>query len=292
MATAGGGGRWEARAKINLYLHVTGRRTDGYHCLDSLVVFAKLADIIEVEANSDLALSVDGPFAIGLPTDQNNLVLQAANSLAKAAGVPARARIKLHKKLPVAAGLGGGSADAAATLLALRALWDIPIDDIAMKSLAARLGADVPVCLATRPSMISGIGHDVSPAPPLPTFALLLVNPGQALATATVFEGLQNPFASSRPWLESLEHPAELAQSLTHRRNDLEPVARRLAPVIGEVIDALAALPRCRLARMSGSGTTCFGLFDDLAGAEIAAKILAAARTDWWVRASEIERMD
>ena len=290
-AAAGDGGGWPARAKINLYLHVTGRRADGYHCLDSLIVFARLADTIEVEANGELVLDIDGPFAMGLATDQNNLVLQAAMSLAQAAGISARARIKLYKNLPVAAGLGGGSADAAATLLALRALWNLPTDDITLNALAARLGADVPVCLTTRPSLVRGIGHDLLPAPPMPSFALLLVNPGLALSTAAVFEGLQKQFASSHPWRESPHNAVALAQSLAQRRNDMEPAARRLTPVIGDVIEALSALPGCRLARMSGSGATCFGLFDDLAGAEGAAKKLAAARTDWWVRASAIERI-
>ncbi|MBL6952259.1 MAG: 4-(cytidine 5'-diphospho)-2-C-methyl-D-erythritol kinase [Alphaproteobacteria bacterium] len=289
---AGNGRQWPARAKINLYLHVNGRRADGYHCLDSLIVFASLADTITVEASDDLTLTIDGPFAAGLPVDQTNLVLQAAESLARAAGIQARARIKLHKVLPVAAGLGGGSADAAATLLALRALWQLPIDDATLHTLAARLGADVPVCLTTRPSLIGGVGHEVQWAPLLPRFALLLVNPGQAVSTAAVFKALQNTFPPSRPWQESTGQAAALAQALAQRRNDLEPAARRLAPAIGDVIEAVAALPHCRLARMSGSGATCFGLFDNLAHAEAAAGELAAARADWWVQASAIERLD
>ena len=288
---AGDGGQWPAHAKINLYLHVNGRRSDGYHCLDSLIVFARLGDTINVEASDDLALTIDGPFAAGLPVDHNNLVLQAATSLARAARIQARARIGLRKTLPVAAGLGGGSADAAATLLALRALWQLPISDVALHALAARLGADVPVCLTARPSLIRGIGHEVRQAPPLPCFALLLVNPGPAVSTAAVFDGLPNTFAPSHPWRESTGQAAALAQALARRRNDLEPAARRLAPVIGEVIEAVAALPHCRLARMSGSGATCFGLFDNLARAKAAAGKLAAARTDWWVQASAIERV-
>lgn len=282
---------WLARAKINLYLHVSGKRADGYHCLDSLIVFASLGDTIDVEASDDLALTIEGPFAAGLPVDQNNLILQAAMSLAQAAGIRPRARIKLRKTLPVAAGLGGGSADAAATLLALRALWRLSIDDVVLHRLAAGLGADVPVCLTDRPSLVGGIGHEVRPAPPLPPFALLLVNPGQAVSTAAAFEGLPDTFRSSRPWREHTDRTAALAQALAERRNDLEPAARRLAPVIGEVIEAVAALPHCRLARMSGSGATCFGLFDNLAQAQSAAGTLAAARTSWWVQASGIERL-
>lgn len=290
-AKAGDDGQWPARAKINLYLHVTGRRADGYHCLDSLIVFTSLGDTVKVETSDHLALTIDGPFAAGLPVDQNNLVLRAATSLAQAAGIQARARISLHKTLPVAAGLGGGSADAAATLLALRSLWQLAVDDSVLHSLAAGLGADVPVCLTARPSLIGGIGHAVRQAPPLPRFALLLVNPGVAVSTASVFKGLQNPFPPSTPWREGSGEVAALAQTLAERRNDLEAAARRLAPVIGEVIEAVAALPHCRLSRMSGSGATCFGLFDNLAQAASAAAILAAARTDWWVKASAVERL-
>jgi 4-diphosphocytidyl-2-C-methyl-D-erythritol kinase len=291
-AMAGDGGRWLARAKINLYLHVTGRRADGYHCLDSLIVFASLGDTVHVEASDDLVLSIDGPFAAGLPMGPNNLVFEAATSLARAAGIQAGAHIKLHKVLPVAAGLGGGSADAAATLLALRALWQVPMNDAALHALAARLGADVPVCLTHRPSLIGGIGHDVRPAAALPRFALLLVNPGQAVSTAEVFKGLPNAFAPGLPWRESTGQTTALAQALAQRRNDLEPAARRTAPIIGEVIDTVAALPHCRLARMSGSGATCFGLFDDLTQAKTAADELTAARADWWVQASAVEGIE
>ena len=287
-AAAATAGSWRARAKINLYLHITGRRADGYHCLDSLVVFADLGDEIEVEANDGLRFSIAGPFAPGLPTDESNLVWQAATALSRAAGIKARASIRLRKNLPVAAGLGGGSADAAAALLALRALWHLPMDDRALHELAAGLGADVPVCLSTRPSLISGIGHDVIPAPPLPPFALVLVNPMQALSTAAVFKQVKQPIKSSQPWRETPDKGQSLAQCLDLRRNDLEPAARHLAPVVGEVITTLENLPGCCLARMSGSGATCFGVFDDLARAEAAADILTGARTDWWVRACAV----
>jgi 4-diphosphocytidyl-2-C-methyl-D-erythritol kinase len=276
-----------------LYLHVTGRRADGYHGLESLIVFAQLGDTVEVEACDDLILGIDGPFANALPADQENLVWQAALLLAQAAGIRAQARIRLHKLLPVAAGIGGGSADAAAALMALRALWQLPMDDAGLHDLAADLGADVPVCLGARPSIVTGIGHDVLPVPPLPMFALVLVNPLQHLSTTAVFRELQPPFTPSQPWSELPAAPQstvrDLTQALSRRHNDLEVPARRLAPVVGEVLMALAGLPGCGLARMSGSGATCFGLFDDLAEAEAAARALGAARTDWWVQASAIE---
>jgi 4-diphosphocytidyl-2-C-methyl-D-erythritol kinase len=280
-------GRWRAGAKLNLFLHVTARRADGYHCLDSLVVFTELADTIMVEAAEDLSLAITGPFAAGLPTDGRNLVMRAAELLARAAGITARGRIGLHKMLPVAAGIGGGSADAAAALLALRALWQVPIDDAGLDDLAARLGADVPVCLRAGPCMISGIGHDVAGAPALPSFALLLANPNLALATADVFKHLAVPLQPPEPWPQ--DPVPDLASALGRTRNDLEPAARQLAPVVGEVLAELAALPHCRLARMSGSGATCFGLFDDLSAARTGAGKLAARRKNWWIRASAVQ---
>lgn len=280
------GKQWPARAKINLFLHVTGRRPDNYHCLESLVVFADVADLIEVEDSDRLSLGIHGPFAAGLPNDRDNLVLQAALLLAKATGREPRGRIILHKNLPVAAGIGGGSADAAAALLALRSLWRATIDDDDLFELAAELGADVPVCLNGQPAMMRGIGHDISPAPALPRCAILLVNPNQSVITADVFRNLLPPYSPplERPELSAVRQISDLNRS----RNDLEPAARALAPVIGEVLHDLAGLDPCRLARMSGSGATCFGLFDKLSEARAAAAKIAARRPEWWVRAGLI----
>ena len=279
---------WPARAKINLFLHVTGRRADGFHNLHSLVVFADLADTITVADSDELSLSVTGPFAAGLPTDQNNLVLRAATLLAETAGTTARGRIRLQKNLPIAAGIGGGSADAAATLKALRNLWRVSMDDAGLLALSALLGADVPVCLASHTAIIGGIGHDLVPAPALPRFALLLVNPNQTLSTAAVFSHLtlRPPFSPAPIWPDDREPNFVAGLAQTH--NALEPAAQDLAPVIGEVLARLAALPHCRLARMSGSGATCFGLFDDLPSAEMAGRQLATHSPDWWVRASAV----
>ena len=286
--SAHGDGRWwPARAKVNLFLHITARRPDGYHCLDSLVVFPELADFIKVEADDDLNLEITGPFAAGLPVDGRNLVMQAAEILADAAGIKARARIELQKALPVAAGIGGGSADAAATLLALRDLWQVPIDCSALHELAVRLGADVPVCLRSRSSLMRGIGDKIADVAALPAFALLLVNPDRAVATADVFRRLTQPLRAHKPW--SGASGGDLAPVLNRTRNDLEAAALELAPVVGEVLTDLAALPSCRLARMSGSGATCFGLFDNLAKAEAGAAYLSARRGDWWIRASAVQ---
>jgi 4-diphosphocytidyl-2-C-methyl-D-erythritol kinase len=268
-----------APAKINLHLHVVGRRPDGYHLLDSLVVFAGAADRLTVEPADGLSLSVTGPFAAGLDGEADNLVLRAARTLAASAGVRAAGRLVLEKNLPVASGIGGGSADAAAALRLLSRFWGI---DAGLKTLAAGLGADVPVCVASRPAVMSGIGEVLAPAPLLPASGMVLVNPGVAVSTPSVFRAREGGFSGVATWPEGGWPDAEsLAASLRETANDLEPPALRLAPVIGEVLAALPADPRCLLARMSGSGATCFGLYADAAAARAAAE--AVKRPGWWV---------
>ena len=195
---AGAGFRVDARAKVNLFLHVTGRRGDGYHELESLVAFAAICDRIEVRPAERLEFETDGPFAAKLDPRAENLAVRAARALAEAAGIAPDARIRLHKALPVAAGLGGGSADAAAVLRALAALWDVTLPGEALAALALRLGADVPVCLAARPSMMRGIGERIEAAPALPAAPILLVNPAVPLATAAVFAAREGPFSKPR----------------------------------------------------------------------------------------------
>jgi 4-diphosphocytidyl-2-C-methyl-D-erythritol kinase len=267
-----------APAKINLYLHVTGRRPDGYHLLDSLVVFAAAGDHLAAAPAEDLSLAIDGPFGGTLAAEPDNLVLRAARALAGQAGIPARAALRLTKNLPVASGIGGGSADAAAALRLLASLWQVPG---ASPDLALRLGADVPVCLASRPARMQGVGEVLSAAPMLPDFGLVLVNPGVAVATPAVFRarqvGFRPPADLPAAWFDA----AAMAAGLACLANDLEAPAIALAPVIGEVLNALAALPGARLARMSGSGATCFALFDDVPAATVAAR--AVARPGWWV---------
>jgi 4-diphosphocytidyl-2-C-methyl-D-erythritol kinase len=252
-----------APAKINLHLHVVGRRDDGYHMLDSLVVFAGVGDRLGAAASDALSLSVTGPFATALDADADNLVLRAARALAARAGCPALARLVLEKNLPVASGIGGGSADAAAALRLLCRLWRIEpsVEDLAQ--LACDLGADVKVCLVARPALMSGVGEVLVPAPSLPVAGLVLVNPGVAVSTPSVFRARSGEFSGrarfpAHGWRDVRALVADLAAT----RNDLERPARMLAPAIGTALDALAATPDCRLARMSGSGATCFGLFD------------------------------
>ena len=271
-----------APAKINLTLHVTGRRPDGYHLLDSLVVFAGVGDRVAAAPGQGLSLSVTGPMAAGVPAGPENLILRAAALFGDAPG----ARLTLEKHLPVASGIGGGSADAAAALRALSRLWDRPLPGLA--ALTA-LGADVPVCLRGRPARMSGIGEVLGDPPPLPRGWLVLVNPGIAVSTGAVFAGLGGAFGAPMPDLPAgfADAPA-LAAWLAAQRNDLEAPARVLAPEIGAVLDALAAEPGVLLARMSGSGATCFGLTGDAATAEATAKRIRAAHPGWWVAAAEM----
>lgn len=271
-----------APAKINLHLHVVGRRNDGYHLLDSLAVFAAVGDRLSVTPADDLSLTVTGPFAAGLAAESDNLVLRAARALAVRAGVAARGRLVLEKHLPVSSGIGGGSADAAAALRLLSRFWRISVPGADLSGLAYELGADVPVCLRNRPAMMSGIGELLAPAPRLPDVGIVLINPGVAVSTPEVFRIRNGAFSQSASFpAGGWQDTESLAVSLHTVGNDLERPARTLAPSIGDVLAALEALPGCLLARMSGSGATCFGLFPTPQAARDAAR--TAFRTGWWV---------
>jgi 4-diphosphocytidyl-2-C-methyl-D-erythritol kinase len=271
-----------APAKVNLALHVTGRRADGYHLLDSLVVFAGTGDRILAAPAKALTLDVTGPRAAGLTSDDDNLVLRAARAMG-----PDGARLTLEKHLPLASGIGGGSADAAATLRALSRLRGQPLPPAAT---VLALGADVPVCLAGRPARMSGIGETVTPlAHPLPEAWLVLANPGAAVATPAVFAALTRRENSPLPRdLPRLKTPAELAAFLRMTRNDLEAPATAVLPAISMVRSALSAQPGCLMSRMSGSGATCFGLFPDALTAAAAARALRSAQHDWWIESAPI----
>ena len=280
-----------APAKINLTLHVLGRRADGYHLLESLVAFASIHDVVRAEDADALTLTVDGPTAQDLAANLqgDNLVLRAARRLAEAAGigVPAAA-LALHKTLAVAGGLGGGSADAAAALQALAKLWRSDMCEAALAALALPLGADLPVCLASRPMHMAGIGEQLVPAPAMPPLGVLLVNPRVALPTADVFRALNGLFGAAAPIVYGAGDAASLLSALTNGRNDLEAPARRLAPVVGDLLAALRDLPGTRLARMSGSGATCFALFDDETAARSAEGVLRAGARGWWSAAGRL----
>jgi 4-diphosphocytidyl-2-C-methyl-D-erythritol kinase len=268
-----------APAKVNLSLLVTGRRTDGYHLLDSMVVFGPVGDRVHARSAATLTLEITGPFAAGLAAGSSNLVVRAARSLAAWAGRPAHAAIVLEKHLPIASGIGGGSADAAATLRVLCRLWDLAPSQEALAAMGLALGADVPVCLASRPARMMGVGETLLPLPPLPQCGLLLVNPGLAVATADVFRARSAAFSPTATPPAAWPTAEALAASLAVWGNDLEMPARILAPVISSVLARLQELPGCLLARMSGSGATCFGLFPDPATAQLAATELPS---EWW----------
>lgn len=277
-----------APAKINLYLHVVGRRSDGYHLLDSLVAFAGIGDTIEAEPGATLGLSIDGPFAHDLGSGEDNLVLRAAHALAAASGRPATARLRLTKRLPVASGIGGGSADAAATLIALARLWRLDLDRDALAAIGLALGADVPVCVFGRSAFFAGIGEIVTPAPALPPAWLVLANPGIALPTPQVFKARSGGFSGPGRFEAAPADAAALAFVLKARGNDLTAAAVHLAPEIGAVLAELEALPGALLARMSGSGATCFALFADEREAQAAASAMRAGRSGWWVAAAPL----
>lgn len=272
-----------APAKLNLSLHVVGKRPDGYHLLDSLVVFAGVGDTLDITEADDLRLEVTGPTAGLIPAEGENIVLKAARLLAEAAGLARGAAIRLTKRLPVAAGIGGGSADAAAALKGLMRLWDVTLPDERLRALALAIGADVPVCLAGIPTRMSGIGEVLEPAPALPPAWLVLVNPMVPLHTPAVFKARTGPFSAADPLTRSPADAVALAAELAARRNDLTPAAVSIEPVVGEMLAELAAGPDCLLSRMSGSGATCFGLYAGQAEAESAAVRLQAARPGWWI---------
>jgi len=268
-----------AHAKVNLWLNVVGRRADGYHLLHSLVAFVDLADRVEASAADRLSLVLDGPWSPSLLGEADNLVLKAARRLADRAGVAPRAAIRLTKDIPVAAGLGGGSADAAATLRELVDLWRVAMPEEELFDLAQSLGADVPMCLAGRAALVSGIGERLDFAPPLPRAAVLLVNPGSALATREVFAALDGKFSQPKPLHRPWRDLAEFALELASRGNDLSAPAIALSPAIADVLAFLRGTAGVRFAGMSGSGATCFALYDSLDAAGSAAGLVPSA---WW----------
>lgn len=276
-----------APAKINLTLRVLGRRADGYHELESIVAFADLADRIALEPGEALALDVAGPFAAASGNVSDNLVLKAVSALReRVVGVKA-GRFNLEKNIPVAAGVGGGSADAAAALRLLARANGLSVDDARLMDAARVVGADVPVCLASKARVMRGIGEQLSPAIDLPKLPAILVNPGVAVPTRDVFAKLV-----ISPQGEPLSGPplsfGETVAFLRRHGNDLTDAAVACAPVIGEVLAVLRDLPGQQLTRMSGSGATCFALFSSLAEASAAAQSLRARHANWWVKAVEL----
>ncbi len=268
-----------AWAKVNLTLHVTGQRSDGYHLLDSLVVRVSVGDTLGVTPSDQLELFIDGPYANAAPLDGRNLVVRAARLLDGDVG--RGARLHLTKVLPAQAGIGGGSADAATALRVLSEHWGLPIpDDVAV------LGADVPVCLHDDPQRMSGVGEVLAPVGPLPPCWLVLVNPNVSAATPEVFKRLKSKLNDPMPNdIPAFDTAPAFAAWLATQRNDLEQPALEVVP---KIAGCLTALQDALLARMSGSGATCFGLYETEALAERAAARIDRANPDWWVAAGQV----
>lgn len=282
----------DAPAKLNLFLHVVGRREDGYHLLESLVAFADIGDRLTAEPAADLGLRVEGPFADRLTEpDEDNLVLRAARLLRDRLGMKRGAALRLEKNLPVASGIGGGSADAAAALRLLNRLWDGGLDGPALAELGLSLGADVPVCVASRAALMRGVGEILDPAAVPAPFGLLLVNPLEPVSTPQVFMAYRRDHgfaaADAHDWVTERD-PQRWLRRLGETGNGLEAPARGLAPAVGAILQAMAGMPGCLLARMSGSGATCFALFPDAAAAAAAGAEIASAHPDWWVAAGRL----
>ncbi|WP_084327581.1 4-(cytidine 5'-diphospho)-2-C-methyl-D-erythritol kinase [Salinarimonas rosea] len=283
-----------AAAKVNLTLAVLGRREDGYHRLSSLVAFADVGDDLALVPGGDTAVAVEGPQATALAGDPDNLVVKAARALAERVPGLMSGRFRLTKRLPVASGIGGGSADAAAALRLLARANGLPLDDPRVTDAAAGTGADVPVCLAGRVCVMEGIGERLGPALPCPVLPAVLVNPGVPVETRAVFRALGLSAGETRavaPTALGFEpgvSGADLVARLRAAGNDLEAPAIAVAPVVADVIGAVRETPGCALARMSGSGATVFGLYGSDAQAGAAAARLAAAHPGWWVAATRL----
>jgi 4-diphosphocytidyl-2-C-methyl-D-erythritol kinase len=274
-----------ARAKINLTLRVLKRRADGYHDLESFVAFADLADRLTWELAPETLLEVGGPFAQASGAPSDNLVMKAVAALAELVPSLRSGRFFLDKQIPVAAGIGGGSADAAAALRLLAHANGLALDDARLMTAAMQVGADVPVCLSSRACVMTGVGERLSPPLELPKLHAVLVNPGVALSTRDAFSAfakIGTPATAPQPGAVPLSHAA-LIEFLSTRDNDLTGAAIACVPAIADVLAALRALPGAQLARMSGSGATCFALLGSSEEAAAAASGLAAAHHGWWV---------
>jgi len=278
----------DAPAKINLALHVVGRRADGYHLLESLAVFTQLGDRITVEPASSDRFAVTGPFADAVPPGDGNLVLAARDQLR--AAFPQRpcgpVSIRLDKNLPVASGIGGGSSDAAATLRALNSFWQLAVSDLDLAKLGLGLGADLPMCFAAKPLIAGGIGDNIEPLADFPSLHMVLVNPGVPVATPDVFRALASRDNPGLPPLPARPSAGAVIEWLNQTRNDLEIPAKALAPGIGEALLALNDAG-ARFARMSGSGASCFGLFGDAVRTAEAAEPIRRQHPQWFVAATQ-----
>jgi 4-diphosphocytidyl-2-C-methyl-D-erythritol kinase len=272
-----------APAKINLFLHITGKRDDGYHLLQSVMVFVDVGDALEFSPHDSLFLDVEGPFAADMPPPHNNLIYKAAQLLAAEYNVPMRARITLKKRLPVASGIAGGSSDAATALRGLARLWGLPEEKDRLRRLGEKLGADVPACIARRAVWTEGIGERVTPLLDMPAMHFILVNPMVATPTPEVFRRYREKFSPLLQFSGRRKSMQEWIADLKLYRNDLTRAAMGVTPEIRAVLEALRATPNCHFARLSGSGATCFGVFDHAQASAAAMNKLKQEHPDWWI---------
>ena len=271
-----------AHAKVNLTLHVVGQRANGYHELQSLVCLTEFGDQIHLSPAADFSFQVIGPNASGIPVDESNLVVQAAKFMAQKHSKSLDCQIILEKNLPMASGIGGGSSDAAAVMRALSQYFSVPLPNV--DELMA-LGADIPVCMNKGLTLMQGAGEDVTQLCAAPNWGVVLVNPNVGVSTPAVFNALNSK--RNLPMQDVAENCVDIAW-LGDQRNDLEPPAMAMVPEVGAVVDAISAAPHCQMARMSGSGATCFGVFADIKHANAAAERLQRAHPDWWVVSTKI----
>lgn len=286
-----------APAKVNLYLHITGRRDDGYHTIDSLAAFADIGDQVHIEPANDFSFNIVGPNAGAFTAqerdaspDSSNLVVKAVWALSRAAQKIPNLRLTLTKTLPLASGLGGGSSDAAATLWALKEWWGLPGNFAPLHSILASLGSDVPACWHCQPVHMTGTGDDLTPAPAMPEIPIVLAHPGKICRTKDVYAGFGSKFSNIYGMPESFDTLDQLVTFLELCRNDLLPSAVKAVPEIQAVTGILQMQTGCRLARMSGSGATCFGLFTNEEESIHAVEKILRAHPAWWVRAGFLGR--
>lgn len=274
-----------APAKINLYLHVTGKREDGYHLLDSLVAFTSIGDDLRLEPAPEFSFVLEGPMAAGLQGESanDNLVVRAVQALGKELNRPLHFKLTLVKKVPVASGIGGGSSDAATALRLLAEHWGVPLTDPRLSQIANSLGQDVPCCLDRATCYFRDIGNVTDPGPELPHTDIVMVNPNKALPTPAVYKAREGAFASPACFDHTPRSNSELAGLLHERSNSLTDAASKLMPDIRTILSELAASSGCQLARMSGSGATCFGLYPNRSAARQAASKIFEKHPEWWV---------
>lgn len=280
-----------APAKLNLYLHITGRRTDGYHLIDSLFVFTTLHDVLTITPSNTLSLTIDGDFYSALSNEsiEKNIVYRAANKLREKYHVMSGAKIHLKKQIPVGAGLGGGSSDAAAILTGLNHFWNLHCDEERLSQIGLALGADVPACITQKPAIVSGIGEKIMPISlPYSRMPVLLINSNQPLSTQAVYTQFHKNNRSFTNETQNAITPKSFIKNLQNKHNDLQFPAIQLQPEITVLLDHLAEQKGCLVSRMSGSGPTCFALFSDMNLAVQAQRTLSALFSNYWVCLSEI----